>query len=75
MALASLFVPIAATTDSVYAPAFGAVAPTSTLRGRIVSRVTSHVGRRMGGSVLIGLEVFAAFSGSRSPGKRSTGTQ
>ena len=74
MALASLFVPIAATTDSVYAPAFGAVAPTSTLRGRIVS-VTSHVGRRMGGSVLIGLEVFAAFSGSRSPGKRSTGTQ
>jgi len=69
MALASLFVLIAAITDSVYALAFGAVALTSTIRGRIVSRVTGHLGRRLGGSVLIGLGVFAAFSGSRSPGQ------
>ena len=58
MALGSLFVAIAAVTDSVYALAAGALAPT--LRGANVRRM----GRRLGGGVLIGLGVFAALSGS-----------
>jgi threonine/homoserine/homoserine lactone efflux protein len=60
MALGSLFVAIAAVTDSAYALAAGAVAPA--LRDHGVRRI----GRRLGGSVLIGLGVFTALAGSRS---------
>lgn len=59
MALGSLFVAIAAVTDSAYALAAGAVA--SALRGSSVRRI----GRRLGGSVFIGLGIFAALAGSR----------
>lgn len=59
MALASLFVAIAAVTDSAYALAVGAVAPA--LRGRFVPRI----GRRLGGGVFIGLGIFTALAGSR----------
>lgn len=60
MALGSLFVAIAAVTDSAYAFAAGAAAPA--LRSDLVR----HIGRRLGGSVFIGLGVFAALAGSRS---------
>ncbi|MGE0313814.1 MAG: LysE family translocator [Lautropia sp.] len=59
MALGSLFVAIAAVTDSAYALAAGAAAPA--LRGAAVRRV----GRRLGGGVFIALGVFTAFAGSR----------
>jgi threonine/homoserine/homoserine lactone efflux protein len=59
MTLGSLFVAIAAVTDSVYAVAAGTVAVA--LRGSAVLRV----GRRLGGGVLIGLGVYAALAGSR----------
>ena len=59
MALGFLFVAIAAVTDSAYALAAGAVAPA--LRGS----VARHIGRRLGGSVFIGLGVFTALAGSR----------
>ncbi len=55
MALGSLFVAIAAVTDSAYALAAGAVGP-ALVRGRRVRRV----GRFLGGGVLIGLGVFTA---------------
>lgn len=60
MLLGFLFVAIAAVTDSAYALAAGSVAPA--LRGSGVHRI----GRRLGGSVFIGLGVLAAISGSRS---------
>jgi len=59
MALGSLFVAIAAVTDSAYALAAGAVAPA--FRGSVVRRI----GRRLGGGVCIGLGVFTALAGSR----------
>lgn len=60
MALGSLFVAIAAVTDSAYAFAAGAAAPA--LRGSLVRRIS----RRLGGGVFIGLGVIAALAGSRS---------
>jgi threonine/homoserine/homoserine lactone efflux protein len=60
MAFGSLFVAIAAVTDSAYALAAGAVAPV--LRGSVVR----GIGRRLGGGVFIGLGVFTALAGSRS---------
>ena len=60
MALGSLFVTIAAVTDSAYALAAGAAAPM--LRGSVVR----HIGRRLAGGVFIGLGVFTALTGSRS---------
>ncbi len=59
VALGSLFVAIAAVTDSAYALAAGTVAPA--LRGTGVHRI----GRRLGAGVFIGLGVFTAFAGSR----------
>jgi len=59
MALGSLFVIIAAVTDSAYAMVAGTIAPA--LRGSEVRRI----GRRLGGGVFIGLGVFAALVGSR----------
>jgi len=58
MALGSLFVAIAAVTDSAYAFAAGAAAPA--LRGSVVRRI----GRRFGGGVFISLGVFTALAGS-----------
>lgn len=60
MVLGSLFVVIAAITDSAYALAAGAAAPV--LRGNLVR----HVGRRLAGGVFIGLGVFTAMTGSRT---------
>ena len=59
MALASLFVALAAVTDSAYALAAGAVAPV--LRGS----GARHLGRRLGGGMFIGLGVFTALAGTR----------
>jgi threonine/homoserine/homoserine lactone efflux protein len=59
MALGSIFVAIAAVTDSAYALVAGAVAPA--LRGSRLHRT----GRRFGGGVFIGLGVFTALAGSR----------
>ncbi|MBU1235504.1 MAG: LysE family translocator [Gammaproteobacteria bacterium] len=59
MALGSLFVAIAAATDSAYALAASAVVPA--LRDRGLRRF----GQRLGGSVFIGLGVLAALAGSR----------
>jgi threonine/homoserine/homoserine lactone efflux protein len=59
MALGSLFVVIAAVTDSAYALAAGALAPA--LRGSGIRRI----GGRLGGGVLIGLGIFTALAGSR----------
>lgn len=59
MSLGLLFVAIAAVTDSVYALAAGSVA--SALRGSALRRA----GRRLGGSVFIGLGIFTALMGSR----------
>lgn len=59
MLLGSLFVSIAAVTDSAYALAAGAVAPA--LRRGAVRRM----GRRLGGAVFVGLGLFAALAGSR----------
>ena len=60
MTLGTLFVAIAAITDSAYALAAGVVAPW--LRGSGARRI----GRRLGGGVFIGLGVFTALTGSRS---------
>jgi threonine/homoserine/homoserine lactone efflux protein len=60
MVLGSLFVAIAAVTDSVYALAAGVAAPI--LRGSAVR----HIGRRLAGGVFIGLGVFTALTGSRN---------
>lgn len=60
MVLGSLFVVIAAVTDSAYALAAGAAAPA--LRGNLVR----HIGRRLAGGVFIGLGVFTALTGSRT---------
>lgn len=59
VALGSLFVMIAAATDSVYALAAGMAAPS--LRGSVVR----GIGRRIGGGVFIGLGIFTALTGSR----------
>jgi len=59
MTLGSLFVVIAAVTDSAYALAAGALAPA--LRGSGGRRI----GSRIGGGVLIGLGIFTALAGSR----------
>jgi threonine/homoserine/homoserine lactone efflux protein len=61
MALGSLFVAIAALSDSAYALAAGAVAPTLT-----GARNVRRVGRWLGGSTFIGLGIFTALAGSRS---------
>jgi threonine/homoserine/homoserine lactone efflux protein len=60
MALGSLFVAIAAVTDSAYALAAGSVAPA--LRSSSIHRI----GRRLGGSMFIGLGVFTALTGERT---------
>ncbi len=59
--LGSLFVAIAAVTDTTYALAAGAVAPV--LAG---GRGVRALGRYVTGGVFIGLGVFTALSGSRS---------
>lgn len=59
LALGSLFVTIAAATDSAYALAAGVVAPA--LRGCGARRF----GRRLGGGVFIGLGIFTALAGPR----------
>jgi threonine/homoserine/homoserine lactone efflux protein len=57
--LGTLFVAIAAATDSVYALSAGVVAPA--LRGGGARRIS----RALGGGVFIGLGVFTALGGSR----------
>lgn len=59
MMLGALFVVIASITDSAYALAAGKIA--SALRGGRVRRI----GRYLGGSVFVGLGIFAALAGSR----------
>ncbi|QXP82713.1 LysE family translocator [Methylococcus sp. Mc7] len=59
MVLGSLFVAIAAVTDSAYALAAGMVAPT--LRGNTARRV----GLRVGGGLFVCLGIFTAISGAR----------
>jgi len=58
--LGTLFVAIAAVTDSVYALAAGAVAPALGRSGHGAS-----LGRQLGAGALIGLGLFTAFSGAR----------
>lgn len=58
--LGSLFVAIAAATDSAYAVAAGAVAPALAR-----ARGSWALGRWLSGGIFIGLGVFAAISGSR----------
>lgn len=58
--LATLFVAIAAVTDSLWALAADAAAPA--LRGEHVR----GLGRRLGGGIFVGLGLFAALSGSRA---------
>lgn len=58
--LGSLFVAIAAITDSAYALAAGAVAPA--LRGEM----TRTIWGKLGGSMFIGLGIFTALAGTRS---------
>jgi threonine/homoserine/homoserine lactone efflux protein len=60
IALGALFVLIAAVTDSLYALAAGSLAP---VLERLRSRQT--LGRRLGGSLFIGLGVFTALTGQR----------
>lgn len=59
MVLGSIFVAIAAITDSIYALAAGAVAPA--LRRNDLHRA----GRRLGGGIFFGLGVVTALAGSR----------
>lgn len=60
IALGALFVAIAALTDTLYALAAGALAPVlERLRGR------QSLGRRLGGSLFIGLGLFTALTGQR----------
>ena len=58
--LATLFVAIAAVTDSLWALAADVAAPA--LRGERVR----GLGRRLGGGIFVGLGLFAALSGSRA---------
>lgn len=60
LVLGTIFVAIAAVTDSAYALAAGAVAPA--VRGSGVR----HIGRRLGGSIFIGLGLLTAFTGTRA---------
>lgn len=60
LSLGTLFVAIAALTDSLYAVAAGAIAPMLS-RARGIRRI----GRRLAGSVFIGLGIFAALDGPR----------
>jgi threonine/homoserine/homoserine lactone efflux protein len=57
--LGSLFVVIAAATDSVYALATGVAAPALRRRG------IRNLGQRLGGGVFIGLGLFTALAGPR----------
>ncbi|MFZ2160670.1 MAG: LysE family translocator [Sideroxyarcus sp.] len=59
MALGSLFVLIAAVTDSAYALVAGSIAPTMH-NGRV-----RRIGRYLGSSVFVGLGIFVALAGSR----------
>ncbi len=59
MVLGSLFVIIAAITDSAYAVAAGALASIANARG------VRRVGRCLGGAAFIGLGVFTVLAGSR----------
>jgi threonine/homoserine/homoserine lactone efflux protein len=59
--LGALFVAIATITDSAYALAAGVIAPL--LRGESVRRI----GGRLGGGTFVGLGIFAALSGTRTP--------
>lgn len=59
MLLGTLFVGIAALTDSIYALAAGIVAPALRRRG------TGRLGRWLGGSIYLGLGVFTALAGAR----------
>ena len=61
MVLGSLFVAIAAVTDSIYALAAGAVAPALAR-----ANGTRCVGRGLGGCTFIGLGIYTAMAGSRS---------
>jgi len=58
--LGSLFVVIAAATDSVYALAAGMASPALRRRG------IRNLGQRLAGGVFIGLGIFTALAGSRS---------
>lgn len=60
VALGSLFVAIAAITDSLYVLASGAIAPA--LQG---GNRRLRIGRRVGGGVFVGLGLFTAFSGAQ----------
>lgn len=60
LALGTLFVAIAAVTDSLYALAAGALAPMLARAGG-----TRRLGRYLSGGVFVGLGVFAALAGSR----------
>ena len=60
IALGSLFVAIAAVTDTVYAAAASAVGPTLSRAGGFRA-----LGRYVAGGALIGLGVFTAFAGTR----------
>lgn len=57
--LGASFVAIAAATDSVYAVAAGTIAP------KLRTNATGRVTRWLGGSVFVGLGIFAALAGSR----------
>ena len=59
MILGSLFVAIAAITDSGYALAAHAIAPA------LREKAALHTGRRLGGGVFIGLGICTALSGAR----------
>lgn len=59
--LGSIFVAIAAITDSVYACAAGAAAP-----ALIKAHGVRRIGRHLGGAIFIGLGIFTALAGSRS---------
>lgn len=58
LVLGALFVAIASVTDAGYALAASVIAPRLSAGGL-------RLGRRFGGSVFVGLGVFAAFSGAR----------
>ncbi len=60
IALGALFVAIAAVTDSLYALTAGSVAPALKRHGQ-----AQAFGRRLGGSLFLGLGLFAALTGQR----------
>jgi threonine/homoserine/homoserine lactone efflux protein len=64
VALGSLFVAVAATTDSVYALS------AATIAGRFGRGVRTHVSAYVTGGALIGLGLVAAFSGARDGVRR-----